>query len=126
MADDFNTQGPVGELFLLVNRINAYLGEMSSDSPDDFDAANIALGAIAYLSEMLGILKTERASLYATESARKISSKGGGDVTARQRADRASFRCWHKETFLPTKSGINSPKSAPSFEIRDSAKIVWK
>ncbi len=79
-AADFNTQGAVGEVFHLINRTNFYLGEMSRQDADDFDAANIALGAIVHITEILGILRAERQSLYATEEAREEAKKGGGDA----------------------------------------------
>jgi len=79
-ADDFNTQGGVGELFQMINRINAALDNMDPDNPDDFDTANIALGALVHLTEILGIMKTERESLYLTAEARLDEEKGGGDA----------------------------------------------
>lgn len=79
-ANDFNTQGAFGELFVLVNRINAYLGEMSTELTNDFDAANVALGALVYITEILGVLGAERASLYATEQDRAEMEKGGGNA----------------------------------------------
>ena len=77
---DFNTQGTIGELFQLVTKINSALDNMSTDNPDDFTAANIALGAIVHLTEILGIMKSERESLYLTPEAREEIAKGGGDA----------------------------------------------
>jgi cysteinyl-tRNA synthetase len=128
-AGDFNTQGAVGELFLLVNRINAYLGEMSSTSSDDFDAANVALGAMVHLTEMFGILRAERSSLYATEESRADMEKGGGDSA--KLADvllalRAEARA-EKNYALSDK--IRDKLAEIGAEVRDTkdgARIVWK
>jgi cysteinyl-tRNA synthetase len=129
LADDFNTQGPVGELFLLMNRINAYLGEMSPDSTDDFDAANIALGAMVSLSELLGILKAERASLYSTEEARIDIEKGGGDAS--KLADvllalRADARSEKNYALSDKIRDMLLEAGAEVRDTKDGAKIEWK
>jgi len=129
LAADFNTQGAVGELFQLVNRVNAYLSEMSSGDPDDFDAANVALGSIAYLCDLLGILDRQRRSLYETEETRREALKGGGD--AAKLADvllriRGMARA-EKDFGLADR--IRDELAAIGAEVRDSLegpKIVWK
>jgi cysteinyl-tRNA synthetase len=129
LADDFNTQGAVGELFLLVNRINAYLGEMSSAAVDDFDAANIALGALVHFGELFGILRALRASLYATEETRAILEKGGGDAArlAEVLLDLRSEARQQKNYELSDR--IREKLEEIGAEVRDTkdgAKIVWK
>ncbi|GAG33869.1 unnamed protein product, partial [marine sediment metagenome] len=82
LADDFNTQGAIGFLMLLANRIGAYLPSMTIESDEDFTAANIALGALVHLTEILGILKTERESLYLVLEERVELAKGKGNEAA--------------------------------------------
>jgi cysteinyl-tRNA synthetase len=128
-ADDFDTQGPMGELFRLVTRINASLDKMSPDNVYDFDAANIALGALVYLIEIFSILKSERDSLYMTPEAREEIAKGGGD--AAKLADvllklREDARL-NKDFKLADK--IRDRLSEIGAEVRDSKdgpKIMWK
>ncbi len=129
MADDFNSQGAIGELFQLVNRINANLDEMSPDNRDDFTAVNIALGALVHITGILGIMKTERESLYATAEAREEIAKGGGDaaklaeVLLKLRDDART----DKNFELSDK--IRDELNEIGAEVRDSEdgpKIVWK
>ncbi len=129
LASDFGTQGAVGELFHLVNRVNAYLSEMSAENPDDFDAANIALGALARLSELLGILGSQRESLYLTEQAREEARKGGGDAAELAEVLLRIREQAREEKDYKLADRIRDELGAIGAEVRDSkdgAKIVWK
>jgi cysteinyl-tRNA synthetase len=129
LADDFSTQGAVGELFQLVNRVNAYLPEMSSKVGDDFDAANVALGAIAYLSQMLGILGAQRDSLYLTEEAREEMEKGGGDAAKLAEVLLRIREIARAEKNFELSDRIRDQLAEIGAEVRDlkdGAKIVWK
>jgi cysteinyl-tRNA synthetase len=128
-ADDFDTQGAMGELFKLVTRVNASLDKMSPDNVYDFDAANIALGALVHITGILGIMKTERESLYATAEAHEEIAKGGGDaaklaeVLLKLRDDARA----DKNFELSDK--IRDELNEIGAEVRDSKdgpKIVWK
>ncbi len=128
-ADDFNSQGAVGEMFQLVNRMNANLDKMSSDNPEDFTAANIVLGALVHITEILGIMRIERESLYATAEDREEIAKGGGDaaklaeVLLKLRDDARA----DKNFELSDK--IRDELSEIGAEVRDSKdgpKIVWR
>jgi len=129
LAADFNTQGAAGELFQLVNRANAYLTEMTSGNPDDFDAANVALGGLAHLCEVLGILGDERKGLYSTEEEREEAAKGSGDA-----AKLAEVLLRVREAARASKNYeladmIRDELAAIGAEVRDlkeGAKIVWK
>jgi cysteinyl-tRNA synthetase len=128
-ADDFDTQGAMGELFRLVTRINSSLDKMSPDNVYDFDAANIALGALVHLTEIFGILKLERDSLYKTPEAREEIAKGGGDA-----AKLAEVLLKLRDEARAEKNWVFSDKirdrlSEIGAEVRDSKdgpKIVWK
>ena len=128
-ADDFDTQGAMGELFRLVKRINASLDTLEPLLEYDLDYANIALGALVYITEILGILESERESLYLTAEAREEIAKGGGD--AAKLADvllslRGEARA-EKNFALSDK--IRDRLSEIGAEVRDSKdgpKIVWK
>jgi len=129
LADDFNTQGAAGELFLLVNRINAYLGEMSGESEDDFDAANVALGALVHLTELLGILRKERESLYATEEVRTELERGGGDVVALAELILSLREEARAEKNYELADKIRDKLAKIGAEVRDTKdgpRIVWK
>lgn len=128
-ADDFNTQGAVGEFFQFVNRINAYLGEMSSKEVEDFDAANVALGSIVHLSELLGILRSERESLYKTEEVREGMARGGGDAS--MLADvllkvRDAARAGRNFELADMIRDMLSEIGAEVRDTKDGARIVWK
>jgi cysteinyl-tRNA synthetase len=128
-ADDFDTQGAMGELFRLVTRINASLDKMSPDNIYDFDAANIALGALVHLTEIFGILGHERESLYLTEAGREEIAKGGGDA-----AKLAEVLLKLRDEARAEKNWVFSDKIRDRLaeigaEVRDSKegpKIVWK
>ncbi len=129
MAADFDTQGAIGELFKLVSRVNSSLDKMESGDSNDFNADNIALGAIVHLTEIFGVLKKERDSLYATVEARMESGKGGGD--AAKLADvllkiRDNARA---DKNFATADMIRDMLKEIGAEVRDSddgPRIVWK
>ncbi|MCX6646771.1 MAG: cysteine--tRNA ligase [bacterium] len=128
-ADDFDTQGAMGELFRLVTRINASLDNMSPDNIYDFDAANIALGALVHLTEIFGMLGHERESLYLTEAGREKIAKGGGDA-----GKLADVLLKLRDEARTEKNFVFSDKIRDRLaeigaEVRDSKegpKIVWK
>jgi cysteinyl-tRNA synthetase len=128
-ANDFNTQGVVGELFGLVTKVNAHLDVMSSDNTDDFDAANIALGGIAHLTEILGILNDRREKLYLTDEARDEALKGGGDASKLADVLLALREKARAEKNFELADKIRDELNEIGAEVRDSkdgAKIVWK
>ncbi len=128
-ADDFNTQGATGELFQLVNRINAGLEVMSSENPDDRHAANIALGGLVHLTDILGILRPERSNLYATEEAREHTGTGGGD--AEKLADvllkvREAARAGRNYELSDLIRDMLAEIGAEVRDSKDGPKIHWK
>ena len=128
-ADDFDTQGAVGELFRLISRINSSLEKMSADNVHDFDAANIALGGLVHLTEILGVNKRERENLYLTEKGREQAEKGGGDA-----AKLADVLMKLREDARASKNfeladSIRDQLAEIGAEVRDSKdgpRIVWK
>jgi len=79
-SDDFDTQGAIGELFTLIRRVNLSLDRMSKGNVYDFDAANIALGAVVHLTGILGILKKQREGLYLPPDEWEKMDKASGDT----------------------------------------------
>lgn len=128
-SQDFNTQGATGELFTLINRINAHLDVMSVGHGDDFEAANIALGGLCHILDILGVLKKERQSLYATEEARSKSllDGGGGEKLAEVLLKVRDLA--RKEKNFALADQIRDELERIGAEVRDSKdgpKLVWK
>jgi len=128
-SDDFDTQGAFGELFKLSNRINSGLDELKTDKLFDFYAAYIALGALVHLTEIFGIMKNERESLYLTEAGREEKEKGGGDAAKLAEVLLKLRDQARSEKNFAMADSIRDMLAGIGAEVRDSKdgpKIVWK
>ena len=129
LANDFNTQGVFGELFNLLHTINANLEHAWYGDSIDFKGANIALGTLVYMTEILGILKSERDRLYLPDKEREEIAKGGGD--AAKLADvllklREDARAEKKFQLADQIRDRLLEIGAEIRDLKDGSKIVWK
>ncbi|MFH1676397.1 MAG: DALR domain-containing protein, partial [bacterium] len=128
-ADDFTTQGAIGELFLLVLHINRALDRVTDVSEDEFDAANIALGTLAIFGDLFGILRSERNSLYYTAEAREITSSEKGDSGKLEKIIlnlRQEARAGKNFALADMIRDMLGEAGAEVRDTVDGSKIVWK